>query len=199
MRRRLKAVMVNGALSSNPPPTPFLYEYAYGTDNLKTRFIFSALPATVGTVPLTTSPTLFAVPTVGCPQPFTPALDVDASGNNIKVILCDVNQAEMVYTADISQQPDLWDIQLHAAIVSTLAAYLVNPLARNSELLKDQVTVASSAISAARATDGNEALISQDHVPDWISVRYRGGTSVGVTGNYFAPWDVAVFPGGMIF
>ena len=193
-----------GQLSTNPPPQPCWYEYAVPADSLKARFILRSCPPNAVSPPLTTGGTPYPVPPLlaGFAR-FTPALDTDANGNPIKVILTNQNQAQLVYTADISQVPDLWDSQFHIAASASLAAYLVNPLARNAELAKEMVAIAQSSIAAARATDGNESLPTQDHLPDWISIRMTGaGVSPagwGGPGMDCAGWDSMSFPGGLWF
>jgi hypothetical protein len=198
----LKSLYVNGALSANPPPVPWRFEYGEPADCLKMRFVPRILRPDAGvTTPLTSSPTIYPEPPrVAGFMPFVVGLDTDSQGNLVKVVLTNQTAAIGVYTADISGQPDLWDSQFHTAAVSTLAAYLVNPLARNRELLQDQIAIASSALAAARATDGNEALPTQDHVPDWMRARMAGGApGFGYAGDCIAGYDEMSFPGGLRF
>lgn len=202
----LKSLYINGALSVNPPPQPFLFEYLYPSDCLKVRFVPQVLgnQATGTSPPLTTGGGQYPVaPRFARFVPFVVGLDTDASNNPLKVILTNQCKAQAIYTADISQTPDLWDSQLHAAVVSTIASFLVNPLARNAALMSECVGAATSLLSAARATDGNEALPSQDHMPDWLRIRASGSGFAGGYGGLgvenCAGWDAATFGNGLSF
>lgn len=200
---QLKSLYVNGSLSSNPPPQPFFYEYALPSDCLKVRFVPNVcVPNGALSTPLFSSPAIGAVPQGwGGFVPFVVGLDTDAQGNLVKVILTNQPQAQFIYTADISQNPDLWDSQFLDGAIATLGAYLVNPLARNADLMREMVQMATSSISSARATDGNEALPSQDHLPDFIAIRFAGGGWGAGTaaGNNMSNWDECSFPGGLRF
>jgi hypothetical protein len=189
-------------LSTNPPPKPWWYEYALPADCLKVRFVPRVLEnANPPSPPLTSSPAIFPVPqTFAGFMPFVVGLDTDSNGNLVKVILTNQPDAIGVYTADISANPDLWDASFHTGAVSTLGAYLVNPLARNAQLLQQQVASATAAVAGARAADGNEGLPTQDHMPDWLRARMVGaGSFVGPFGDCFAGWDSLELPGGIRF
>lgn len=204
-----KQRFINGQLSTNPPPQPWCYEYLYPADCLKERFILKICPEQINTPnpPLTTGQGQFpAAQQFAGFAKFTPALDTDAQGNPITVFLTDQGQAQLVYTADISQNPDLWDSQLVMAATHSLAAYLVNPLARNKDLFNDMVAGAKVAIDSARATDGNEALPNTDNIPDWVRTRFVSGYGWGSwggaangTGGFIMGWDSMAFPGGLTY
>jgi len=201
---QLKARFINGQLSTNPPPQPWNFEYAYPSDCLKERFILKICPQNTPSTPLTSGTGQYPVAEqVAGFARFTPALDTDSNGNPIKVFLTDQGQAQLVYTADISQSPDLWDAQFLMGASHALASYLVNPLARNKDLLADMVGGAKSAIDSARATDGNEALPSTDNIPDWIRIRSIGGFGFNAAngGNQLGMcgWDSMSFPGGLTY
>jgi hypothetical protein len=201
---QLKALYVNGVLqpTAMQPPTPWWYEYAVPSDSLKERFILNICPQTSISPPLTSSAAQYQVPqnVTGFAR-FTPALGNDSAGNPIKVILTNQPQAQVVYTADISQKPDLWDAQFHLAASASLATYLINPLARNAELMTQMVQMASNIIGAARATDANESLPSTDHLPDFIAIRFTGAGYGGARGNSVlsAPNDSMIFGNGLFF
>jgi hypothetical protein len=181
------------------PPRPYQYEYAYPADCLKARFLIPN-PPTVGTnigpvlsAGLVQTPVWF--PPIG--YKFAVALDTDAANNQIKVILTDLEYAQLVYTCRVVN-PDLWDPHFLAAASATLGAWLVNPLTRNAEVLKEQTQIASGIILQARVSDGNEGVTSIDHVPDWMAV--RGWT--GMADRFSEPqawygWDSMGFPGGV--
>lgn len=201
----LKSLYINGAISTNPPPQPFLFEYLYPSDCLKVRFVPQVLGNQLtGTAPpLTTGSGQYPVaPRFTRFVPFVIGIDTDAANNPLKVILTNQCKAQAIYTADISQVPDLWDSQFHAAAVATVASFLVNPLARNSALMSECVGAATSLLSAARATDGNEALPSQDRIPDWLRIRSSGGFGNGYGGlgvENCAGWDACTFGNGLSF
>lgn len=187
----------NGALPQ--PPPPWLYEYAYPSDCLAARYLIPNPPTTgTGSMPILGGGTM-ANP-VWCAQvgyPFAVAIDTDVNNYQIKVILTDLEYAQAVYTARITN-PDLWDSHFLAAACATLGSWLVNPLARNAEVLKEQVEIAKAIIIAARISDGNEGVTSTDHVPDWMAVRgFSGLESFGGAQAWYG-WDSMGFPGGVL-
>jgi hypothetical protein len=207
-RRQIGLTLLKAAVGTpeNPggttlpiPPIPYQYEYAYPADCLKARYLIPN-PPTVGS----TSPPILGGgvmqnpiwnPPVG--YKFAVAVDTDPAGNQIKVILTDLEFAQMVYTARIVN-PDLWDPHFLAAGCATLGAWLVNPLARNAQVLKEQIEIASSIITQARISDGNEGVTTTDHDPDWM--RVRGSSAYGFLNsptNWYG-WDSMGFPGGVL-
>jgi len=206
---QLKAVMINGQVSANPPPQPFLYEYAWPADCLRARFIMPTIPPQAGGVPLTTGQAVapWAGYTPSTRVPFVVSSDLDNSNPPapIKVILTNLPNAMLVYTADLSLLPDIWDAQFLAAATATLASYFIQALSRNNEQMNGQIALAKSAIEAARATNGNEGLQTSDAVVDWMQVRNSGwtpgwGATLGPNGTLGAVgWDQADLPGGLRF
>ncbi len=186
------------------PPTGWQYEYALPPDCLKVRFVFPApLPQNYGSVPIMTNVGATTPPIIQPGWKFTPAIDTDANGNQVKVILTNACQAQAVYTARVPN-PDMWDPMLQNAAISTLAAWFVNPLNRNAELLKERIQVAVGLIMQARVSDGDEGVMSMDHLPDWMRVRGAGGwagfgTDMGVDGQFYAGWDAIGMPDGISY
>lgn len=181
------------------PPYPWQYEYSYPADCLAARFL-------IPDPPLTGTTNVLAGGTVQTPTWFPPigfkfvvAVDTDKNGNQIKVILSDLEYAQLVYTARI-QNPDLWDPQFVSAAAATLGAWLVNPLARNAQVLKEQIQIATNIITSARISDGNEGVTSVDHLPDWMSVRGWTGINNGTFSDPLAwyGWTAIGFPGGVL-
>lgn len=187
---QLKAYEINGTLSSNPPPTPWRYEYAYPSDCLQLRYLFITPPQANQT---STTVGISGWQKPG-PQMFIEGRDFDATGNPIKVILTNAPMAQAVYTAYVGQV-DLWDPHFYTAAVATLAAWLVNPLSRNRSLMNDQFNIAKSIIEQARISDGNEGLTIQDHIPDWLQVRGRG-SGWADDAFFWGGWQAMSFPGG---
>ena len=81
------------------PPIPWRYEYAYPNDCLLVRFVMPTpnLPG-AGQAPLMTNTGINFVPWVCTSLPFVPAVDTDANGNQVKVILTQACKAQAVYT-----------------------------------------------------------------------------------------------------
>ncbi len=177
------------------PATPWLYGYLLPSDCLQMRFIVPSLPAgaatTGGAVADTTynnvAPTWLGVN--GGQIPFQISYDTDTSGNPIVVILSNQDQAQAVYTVN-QPNPLIWDSQFQAAMVASLAAYLVPALSLNMPLMQASVASAERVIMQARVSDGNEGVTTQDHVPDWIHARgarsFYGWGAGGVPNAYYA-------------
>lgn len=182
------------------PPPPWQYEYTYPADCLLLRYLLPD-PPQIGT----TSPPVLAAGLVATPTWFPPigfkfavALDTDSNGNQIKVILTDLEYAQGIYTARV-KNVDLWDPHFMLAAAATLGAWLCNPLARSATVLKEQVEIASSIIKQARISDGNEGVTSVDHLPDWMQVRGFSGVYDRFTEPYaYYGWDNMAFPAGVL-
>jgi hypothetical protein len=192
----IKSAIVSGQISSDPPPRPWLYEYALPQDCLKARFILPLWNQVFTGVPFTTSEQVVPIFVGGPPVKFI--VTTDKVGGEVKrVILTDMPQAIMVYTADFIDNPDLWDSHFLAAATATLAAWFVNALNRSRSLLQDQIAIAANVVAQARITDGNEGLTSADHMPDWMAARQRRAPFIG-GGFYYQGWDALGFPGGSV-
>lgn len=184
------------------PPIPWRYAYAYPDDCLLVRFVFPL------NLPPNTSPALMTnvgvnyYPVINTSLPFVPAKWINPQGNSVKVILTNACKAQIVYTARV-ENPDDWDVHLQNAVIATLSAWFVNPLARNKELLAERVQIAQSLIMQARISDGNEGVTSADIMPDWIEVRFTGGWGAfGANvqgGGWQASWDSIGMPNGVSF
>lgn len=198
-----------GATSSTPasqlPAPPFLYEYAYPSDALYARFLLPSVQNALPNPPLTTGNS-FPMNLYFGPYPkFVIASDVDSTGAPIKVVLTNAFQATLVYTADLTQTPDQWDAGFHEAAVATLAAFLVNPLARNNALLQSTIQIATGIIANERARNANEGSPSINRDASWIVARGSGyNWGEGGSGNdfmdgYYNSWVTMGFPGGLSF
>lgn len=199
----LKATVINGLVSADPPPQPFAFEYAWPPNCLKARFVMPTMTtAAVGT-PLTTAPstlTPYRTPRTGIP--FVEGTDVDAQGNPIRVILTNLNNAILVYTADLSETPDIWDPLFLSAETAVLAAYFTMALERDSAQVNQQVQMAKAALDQARAINGSEAINSADLSVSWIRIREQSsaGWACGpnsTNGSFCASWDQMAFPNGL--
>jgi hypothetical protein len=188
----------SGALPA--PPIPWRYEYGYPSDCLKVRFVIPSpqLPAT--TTPLMTNVGVNFQPQVKTGLPFVPAIDTDANGNQIRVILTSACMAQAVYTAQILNV-DLWDPMLQNAVIGALGAWLCMPVNGSSERQKLSIAIASGLIEQARIADGNEGITSTDHIPDWMRARETGSGFWGfnLDGGFVAGWDSWTGPNGVSY
>jgi hypothetical protein len=98
------------------------------------------------------------------------SLDRDLSGNQIKVILSNIETALIVYTA-LVDNPNLWDDEFSEAFVFMLAGHLVGALIGDKQMDRLLYQKAQEMAIAARAVDANEQPVSPSHTPDWIKVR----------------------------
>lgn len=159
------------------PPTPYLYAYLIPSDCLQARWVVPSLPAS-GSNPISPAMTTAAtwLPSDG-QIPFQVSTMLDVNNNSLAVILTNQTQAQLVYTVNNSN-PQVWDSDFTAAMVASLAAYLVPALSLNVSLMSAQIKTAESIIANARARDGNEGYNTQDHIPDFIKAR-NAGTGYG--------------------
>ena len=180
-----KGPATSAGWNSAYPSPPWLYQYAYPSDCLQIRQIIAQLTNAYAGVPLMgggASPYPF-ISMMGAP--FTVALDTDASGGQVQVILTNQYSAIAVYTAAITN-PALFESAFEEAVVQALAAKLAIPLTGQVSLASAKYQQANELIRAARASDGNEGLTVIDNMPDWITVREGYGATVGY--NYIAPY-----------
>lgn len=199
-----KQALVNGVVSSNPPPQPWLFSYVWPSDCLKARFVLPTIQIPPPGVPLTTNPSPIArVPPVPTGIPFVIGTDLIASGNTtspVKVILTNLPLAQLIYTRDLSQLPDQWDSLFLSATTALLGAYFINALARNKAQYDDAVSMSKSLLDQARIANGNEGIGSVDHRPDWISARSSGSYWAGAWGAGIGGainFDAITFPDGL--
>lgn len=188
----------NPPLNTIPPP-PWLYAYTYPSDALIVRYLLPGVQQAAPVPPLTTANSLVPNFYYGPWPKFSIDSWLDQNNTSQKVISTNITQATAVYTTDLSQSPDLWDALFWEAAVATLAAYFVNALARNNALMQAQVQIAQGALANARDMNGNEALSSADHMPDWMIARgmapFPEEFSAFADGFYNSPLPMG-FPGG---
>lgn len=184
------------------PPTPWLYEYSYPPDCLAVRFVIpKPVPQAATTTPLMTNIGFIQRPLAQTGVPFVPAIDTDSNGNQIKVILTNARNMDVVYTARIANV-DLWDASLQNAVIGTLAAWFCIPITGDKALMAARVQLAVGLINAARMSDGNEGITSSDIPVDWMDVRNSGagwgdGFSFGTP--YIAGWSGISMPDGVSY
>lgn len=163
------------------PPQPWLYAYSDPPDSLFMRGILPIVPTTNGAS--VTPATILAATNLsnGGEIPFKMAYATDNAGNPIQIVLCNLSQAQAVYTVN-QPSPVIWDSLLENAFVATLAAYLCPGINANMPLMAACIKEAEAAILSARTADGNETPASQNRQASWISAR-MGGTCVNNDGS----------------
>ena len=135
--------------------------------------------------------------------PFVGGTDFDPDGNLISVILTNMPQAQLVYTRDLSQFPDLWDSLFLSAATSYLACYFINALERNAALYQQMAAQTKGLIDNARVSSADEGITSTDHVPDWLRARQLSGSgwgwNSGPMGAGYGGWASLGFPDGLAY
>lgn len=194
----IRAFSVNGVVSDDPPPQPWLYEYLYPADCIRARFLqpFLSIGNTTSP-PLTTADNIIPTFYESNPIKFIVANNRNLSGHPTRVILTNMQNAILVYTMRV-EDPGLWDPQFLDAASAYLGAWLINALARNRAQLNDMISIVKEIVGEARRTDGDEGITSADHLPDWMAVRGFSGDFLG-SSAFFQTWDTIGFPGGSLF
>jgi hypothetical protein len=182
----LPLVPISAANPSGSQPTQIVgwqYEYAWPNNCIRLRQVKEPFntPNTGGTSNIVTpiwpgidmgDPDFGALGSLDLERrtPYQISLDQDAQGNQIKVILTNIEYALIVYTA-LVDNPNLWDDEFTEAFVFMLASHLVGALIGDKQLDKTLYEKAQQMALTARAVDANEQPVSPSHTPDWIRVR----------------------------
>lgn len=175
------------------PPTPWLYSYQIPADSLAIRFLVPSNPFTATGVPPTPASIAAPVFVPGNGQiPYQVAIDKDDMNNPRNIVLTNQSVAQAVYTLD-QEDPQYWDSQFQMAFVMSLGAFLVPALSLDKQLMQIAIKAAEGVIAQARAADGNESVVTMDHVPDWIRAR-SGGAGYGCYDNGYG-WNGAAYGG----
>ena len=208
----------NGA-SYDQPPTPWLYEYA-----LPTGAAYSVVTSNAGTIDVPSAPLFLrarfvvndatsssATPIMTGlglnapiavnrvpPIPYLVAGDLDANGNQLKILLTNKQNAKIVYTARVTD-PTFWDPNFVEAAVSYIGAWSEQAITGNLAMWQGLAQQAQGLIMTARIIDGDENPTVVDNVPDWMAARSSGAAPYGVYGAYDMMYDSVVFPGGTAF
>ncbi len=182
-QNNLALVAAAGCTPENPnnvppfPPVPWTYEYAWPQDCVRLRQVkppYYPPGSTPENSGLVLMPGFYAAPLTMPGLENRPkyqiGLDYDSSGNQIKVIMSNLESAIIIYTA-LVDNPNLWDDEFSEAFVFMLASHLVGALIGDKQLDKALYEKAANAAITARAVDANEQPLSPSHTPDWIRVR----------------------------
>ncbi len=167
----------NPAGTGAAPPIPWLYSYAYPADCIRARYIVPLIPQpSRGGVPIAPAGTALPSYIGGKPVRFTVAGDVDANGNSLRVILCNMRQAQLVYTRRVPDA-NVWDELFQAALVGRLAAKLVVALSGDKTLARLAIQQGADAEQKAAALNGDEGLTVISADAEWMQA--RGGFHAG--------------------
>lgn len=161
------------------PPDPWLYSYAYPSACAHARWIQLPVPTTISPngVPLTVGQRYVDLHHGNRNRiHFQPAGDLDSQGNEIRVILCNARQAQLVYTGLVTNEA-VWNTLFAKALVGRLAGLLIQPLTGDKTLGRIAVQKGKDAEEEAKKIDLNEGTNSGDYTPDYLEVRntYAGG------------------------
>lgn len=188
------------------PPFPWRYLYAYPNGCVRFRFLMTPPQSPQSDVPIMTNSIVNpanAMPTSS--SPYVVGITTDANGNQIKAIMTNVENAVGVWSGRV-ENPDLWSPLFLQAVIAALAAWLVNPVARNKDMLAEKTQIAAGLIMAARVADANEGVTSIDHLPDFLGIRGVGGGlyggmdgSISGAAGFAAPWDAWIGPTGISY
>lgn len=190
--RRQVPLSLLGTLVAGTSEYPWAYSYEYPARCIKMRYILPSPP--VG------SDSALVVPGSSWNPYLSPSranrflissIDDDASAS--RVVLSNVKDAIGVFTSNVTNV-DLFDPLFEEALVKALAAKLVIPLAGEVKMKADLESFAYNAVVSARVADGNEALPTTAHTPDWIAARNqdygaRFLDSQFALGEWYAGWD----------
>jgi len=181
----LPLVPISAANPAGSTPTQIVgwqYEYAWPPDCVRLRQVkppFNTPGETTSGLVVPIWPGIETAPLwfgglagieLGNRTPYQISQDYDQNGNQIKVILTDIEYALLVYTRLIDN-PNLWDDEFSEAFVFMLASHLVGALVGDKQLDKALYEKATQAALTARAVDANEQPVSPSHSPDWIRAR----------------------------
>lgn len=181
--RKQATLSALGTLSAGTSQYPWPYKYAYPADALRVRYLLPPTP------PIGNMPMFWGGPSRA--NRFLIGQDVNGLGQPIKVLLATLESAQAVYIADTTDV-SLFDPSFDVALTALLSYKLVIPLSGNVAMKSEFRTLADSMITTARVADGNEAMPTTEHTPDWIMARGDGmvyPSMFGELGNWYLGYD----------
>lgn len=184
--RSQKALTQLGTASEETSQHPWLYMYAYPADCIKMRYLMQTPTVNTAGAEVVLVGDQFNGGVI--PGPSRANRFLIGNNGTQRVVLTNVQAAIGVYTGDITN-PALFDEGFAQAVVASLAAKLCIPISGNAGIKAQFEQLAFRRVQEARAADGNEALASTDHVPDWIRGRTGSLTADQAPGFWYAPWD----------
>lgn len=171
--RKQLALTETGNFNDQNVPYPWLYKYEYPADCLKVRYLLWPPQDSTGGNSVPQTGNGLAWGPWYAPSRNNRFIVADDAGT--RVILSNVPGAICVYVANVSDV-SLFDPLFQQALVSALASKLVIPITGNVKMKVVHENSAMRAIANALAADGNEAMPTTDHIPDWIAARGYGTT-----------------------
>lgn len=152
------------------PPNGWQFRYAYPNDCIKIRSIYNPLKDRLRNPAydhfyhggLNSAP----VP----PVAYEVAISRDGQGGDIKVIYCNLEKAEALYTRRITNTA-LFPPGFVTALTWSCGAQMAVPLTGNTQLMQACLTMWRDSANNAAAADANEGTQQQNTTPDWIARR----------------------------
>lgn len=157
-----------GCAKNHTSQIPWNYKYAYPSDCVRAKWIMDVCNNNINLDLL--NPYIRPNP----PIAYVVGADKDALGNDIKVILTNMEHAVLAYTRNIANV-SMFDDEFVLAFTHLLSSYIIKPLSGSTELSKSEYNMFMQSLLSARVSDGNEGLTVQDHIPDWIRARGYAG------------------------
>jgi len=192
LARRIAPLVQLALLSDIPMPTdmyPWLVKYTYPADCLRVNYILPPpLPPLPDGTPNVSGGPVFSNPW-GMPSRanrFIPSYDAN-NGVPRKVLLSNLLNAYAVYVGDVTD-PTFFDASFSKALVAAMSYKLVMPVTGNVTMKSLFAKVAEDEITKARVKDGNEAIPTSDHIPDWIATRGLSPSYANVGGFNLGQW-----------
>lgn len=194
LARKLAPLTKLALLSDLPMPTdmyPWLVKYTYPTDCLRVNYLLPPpLPPLPDGTPNVSGGPIFSNPW-GMPSRanrFIASYDENVSSPR-KVLLSNLIGAYGVYVKDVVD-PTFFDASFAKALVAAMSYKLVMPVTGNIGMKSLFAKIAEDEITKARVKDGNEAVTTSDHVPDWIAGREFAPPLTGsfALGDWYNGW-----------
>jgi len=178
-----------GNMLDGTSPYPWPFKYTYPADALKMRYILPPTPGFPQSVVGVQAQT-FGAFAPSRANKFLVANDWDEDHKQRRVVLANLQFAQAVYTVDVTDV-NMMDDLFQQALVALLGAHICIPLTGNKDVRRDQLEIAMVQITAARVADGNEAIPTTDHVPDWIAARGISNSQIDnfPYGSWFLPYE----------
>lgn len=151
---------------------PWLYKYAYPADCIQARFL---IPFCSTTFLPNWQYTYDAETAIR----YVVGSDVDAAGNETKVLYCNEPQAILCYTRDVTNTA-MFDSQFGVSLAHLLGGYVTMAINGNVAIRDSQFKMAQINTENAEESSANEGLTFQNHVPDWISARGYSARMPGI-------------------
>lgn len=101
--------------------------------------------------------------------------DSSVGGSPRKLIVTDLEEAMLVYTAKI-EDTTLWDASFVASLALALAAKLAVPITKNPKMAEIMLIKFSESLPKAKRADSREAKVTSSQIDPWETARFGGNT-----------------------